>query len=125
VGTGGNILVGGFHIAGGTSATVLVQALGPSLAAAPGNVAGTLQHPALTIHQTRNGRDVVLYSNTGWGSNPVLLAAAAAAYAEPVLTAGSADSELLLTLPPGDYVAEVSGADNGTGVVLYAIYQVP
>jgi hypothetical protein len=122
VGTGDNILIGGFYIAGSTSATVLVQAIGPALA--PYNVTGTLQHPALAIHQTQNGKDVVLYSNTGWGSSPALTAAAAAAYAQPVLTPGSADSELLLTLPPGGYTAEVTGADGGTGVALCAIYQV-
>ena len=125
VGTGDDILIGGFYITGSTSRTVLVQAIGPALAAAPYNVTGTLQHPALSIHQSQNGKDVVLYSNTGWGSSPVLTAAADGVYAQPVLTAGSADSELLLTLPPGGYTAEVTGADGGTGVALCAIYQLP
>jgi hypothetical protein len=125
VGTGDDILIGGFYITGSTSATVFVQAIGPALSLAPYNVTGTLQHPALTIHQSQNGKDVVLYSNTGWGSSPVLLAAASAAYAQPVLTPGSADSEVLLTLPPGGYTAEVTGADGGTGVALCAIYQLP
>jgi sugar lactone lactonase YvrE len=125
VGTGDNILIGGFYITGSTSATVLVQAIGPALAATPYNVTGTLQHPALSIHQNQNAQDVVLYSNTGWGSSPVLLAAAAAAYAQPGLQPGSADSEVLLTLPPGGYTAEVTGADGGTGVALCAIYQLP
>jgi sugar lactone lactonase YvrE len=125
VGTGDNILIGGFYIVGSTSATVLVQAIGPALAAAPYNVTGTLQKPALTIHQNQNGKDVVLYSNTGWGSSPVLLAAAAAVYAEPVLQPNAPDSEVLLTLPPGGYTAEVTGADGGTGVALCGIYQLP
>jgi hypothetical protein len=125
VGTGDNILIGGFYIVGSTSATVLVQAIGPALAAAPYNVSGTLQKPALTIHQAQNGKDVVLYSNTGWGSSPVLLAAAAAVYALPVLQPNAPDSEALLTLPPGGYTAEVTGADGGTGVALCGIYQMP
>ncbi len=123
VGTGDNILIGGFYIVGSTSATILVQAIGPGISAAPYNVSGTLQKPALTIHQYQNGKDVVLYSNTGWGSSPVLLAAAAAAYAQPVLTGGSPDSELLMTLPAGGYTAEITGADGGTGVALCGIYQ--
>jgi hypothetical protein len=123
VGTGDNILIGGFYISGSSSRTVLVQAIGPALAASPYNVTGTLQQPALTIHQNQNGRDVVLYSNTGWGSSSVLLDAAATVYAQPVLAPESADSELLLTLPPGGYTAEVTGADGGTGVALCAIYQ--
>jgi sugar lactone lactonase YvrE/uncharacterized Zn-binding protein involved in type VI secretion len=125
VGTGDDILIGGFYIVGSTSATVLVQALGPAISASPYNVSGTLPDPALSIHQTQNGKDVVLYSNTGWGSSQVLLKAAAAVYALPVLTAGSGDSELLLTLPPGGYTAEVTGAGGDTGVALCGIYQVP
>ena len=125
VGTGDNILIGGFYINGSTSATVLIQAIGPALSAAPYNVAGTLKYPSLSIHQTQNGKDVTLYSNAGWGTSPVLAAAANAAYAQPALQPGSADSELLLTLPPGGYTAEVAGADGGTGVALCAIYQLP
>jgi hypothetical protein len=88
-------------------------------------VTGALQHPELSIHQSQNGNDVTLYSNTGWGSSQVLLNAAASVYATPVLVSGSADSELLLTLPPGGYSAEVGGADGGTGVALCAIYELP
>jgi hypothetical protein len=125
VGKGDNVLIGGFYIAGSTSATVLVQAIGPALGAGPFNVSDPLQQPVLAIHQSQNGKDVVLCSNTGWGSSPVLLAAAAAAYALPVLQPGSADSELLVTLPPGGYTAEVSGVNGSTGVALCAIYQLP
>jgi hypothetical protein len=125
VGSGDNILIGGFYINGSTSATVLVQAIGPALAANPYNVAGTLQHPALTIHQSQNGTDVVLYSNVGWGSSQILLNAAAMVGALPILQPNAADSELLLTLPPGGYTAEVTGADGGTGVALCGIYQLP
>jgi hypothetical protein len=122
VGTGSNILIGGFYIVGSTSATVLIQAIGPALAGL--GVSGTLQHPALSIHQTQNGKDVVIYSDSGWGSSSVLLQAAAAAYAMPALQPGSADSELLLTLPPGGYTAEVGAADGtSAGVALCAVYQ--
>jgi hypothetical protein len=120
VGTGSNILIGGFYIGGSSSRTVLVQALGPALANE--GVPGTLPHPVLSIF---NSGGAVLYSNAGWGSNPVLLKAAASAYATPVLQPYSADSEVLLTLPPGGYTAEVTDANNATGVALCAIYQLP
>jgi hypothetical protein len=129
VGTGDNILIGGFYIVGATSRSVLVQGLGPALTAL--GVSGALAHPELSIHQFQNGQDVTLYSNIGWSTNTgpaeqqVLLAAAAGAFATPVLTPGSADSELLLTLPPGGYSAEVGGADGGSGVALCAIYELP
>jgi hypothetical protein len=126
VGPGNEALVGGFSIAGSTSRTVLIQALGPALVAPPYSVGAPLANPALSIHQTQNSKDVVLYSNTGWGSNRVLLASAAAASAAPVLQPGSADSELLVTLPPGQYTAHVaSGNGTGTGVAVCAIYQLP
>jgi hypothetical protein len=129
VGTGDNILIGGFYIVGSTSRTVLVQGLGPGLTAL--GVAGALAHPDLSIHQNQSGHDVTLYSNIGWSTNTgaaeqqVLLGAAASVFASPTLVAGAADSELLLTLPPGGYSAEVSGADGGTGVALCAIYELP
>jgi sugar lactone lactonase YvrE len=120
VGTGDSILIGGFFVGGSTSRSALIQALGPALAGQ--GVSGVLQHPALTIHDS-TGK--VIYANTGWGNNPVLLKAAASAYANPVLQPNSADSEALLTLPPGGYTAEIAGADGGTGVALCAIYQLP
>jgi hypothetical protein len=120
VGTGDNILIGGFYIVGSTSRTVLIQALGPALAGE--GVTGVLNHPALSIYNTSG---LKLYSNSGWGSSQVLLNAAATVYASPVLQPNSPDSEVLLTLPPGGYTAEVSGADGGTGVALCAIYQLP
>jgi hypothetical protein len=120
VGTGDSILIGGFFIGGSTSRSVLIQALGPALAGQ--SVSGTLPHPALTIHDSTGQ---TIYSNTGWGSNPVLLQAAASVYATPVLSPNSADSEVLLTLPPGGYTAEVADANGATGVALCAIYQLP
>jgi hypothetical protein len=114
VGTGANILIGGFYVGGNSSRSVLIQGLGPALANE--GVPGTLAHPALSIYNSSGAK---IYSNTGWGSSPVLLKAAAAAYAN------SSDSEVLLTLPPGGYTAQVSGADGGTGVSLCAIYQLP
>jgi hypothetical protein len=120
VGTGDNILIGGFYIVGSTSRTVLIQALGPALAGE--GVTGVVQQPVLTIYNTSGAE---LYSNTGWGSSPILLNAAATVYASPVLQPNSPDSELLLTLPPGGYTAEVSGSGGGTGVALCAIYQLP
>jgi YVTN family beta-propeller protein len=123
VGTGDNILIGGFFVVGSTSRTVLVQGLGPALGQF--GVTGFLAHPTLSIHQTQNGSDVTLYSNTGWGSSQVLLNAAASVFASPTLPANSPDSELLLTLPPGGYSAEVSGSDGGSGVALCAIYELP
>jgi hypothetical protein len=130
--TGDNILIGGFYIVGSTSRTILVQAIGPGIAAPPYNVTGTLADPSLAIHHSDSqGVDHTLYTNTGWSTgvpaiDNILLSTAATAYAQPVLTVGSKDSELLLTLPPGGYTAEVFGAagtSTDTGVALVGIYE--
>jgi len=63
--------------------------------------------------------------HTASSSGNVLLKAAAAVYASPALQPDSADSEALLTLAPGGYTAQVSGAGGATGVALCAIYQLP
>jgi hypothetical protein len=37
----------------------------------------------------------------------------------------SQDSAILVTLPPGQYTAQVSGSSGDTGVALVEIYEVP
>jgi hypothetical protein len=48
------------------------------------------------------------------------LSAKVGAFAIP---AGSADSAMVVTLPPGNYTAEVSGLNNTTGIALVEIYE--
>jgi len=40
------------------------------------------------------------------------------------LAAGSADSALILTLPPGNYTVQVAGDGGTTGIALVEIYEV-
>ncbi len=40
-------------------------------------------------------------------------------------SASSKDSAILVTLPPGAYTAQVSGASGDTGVALVELYEVP
>lgn len=44
-------------------------------------------------------------------------------HAHFALTAGSNDSAIVATLPPGAYTAEVAGANNSTGIALVEIYE--
>jgi probable HAF family extracellular repeat protein len=119
VGVGNNILIGGFEIGGGTGETVLIRAVGPTLASAPYNVPGAIAQPVLTVYSG----STPLYSNTGWGSDSTIAGIfnTVGAFA---LNASSTDSALLITLPPGGYTAEVSGVNNTTGVALIEIYEV-
>ena len=122
VGTGGNILIAGFVIGGSTSKTVLIRASGPALV--PFGVTGTLADPQLTLYSG----PTVLASNTGWGGTTAILTTAASVGAFAWGDAASADSALLVTLPPGGYTVHVAGAAGtagDTGVALVEVYDVP
>ena len=119
VGIGSNILIAGFVIGGATARTVLVRASGPALA--PFNVAYTLPDPMLTLF---SGSTVVA-SNYRWGGNPQISSVAASVGAFAWSDPTSADSALLLTLPPGAYTAQIQGAAGDTGVALVEVYDVP
>jgi hypothetical protein len=119
VGTGGNILIGGFVIGGTTSETVLIRASGPALV--PFGVTGTLPDPELQLYSG----STLLESNTGWGGNAQIASVAASAGAFSWGSSATPDSALLVTLPPGAYTAQVSGASGDIGVALIEVYEVP
>ena len=124
VGTGGNAAFGGFVIGGSTSETVLIRASGPALASF--GVAGALLDPQLQLNRSNSdGTSTLLNSNTGWKGDPNIAAAASAVGAFPWNNTSSADSALLVTLPPGAYTAVASGASGDTGVSLVEVYAVP
>ena len=119
VGTGGNILIAGFAIGGTTAKTVLLRASGPALTAF--SVPGVLPDPLLQLY---SGSTVVA-SNSGWGGNAQIAATAASVGAFSWASSSSNDSAILVTLPPGAYTAQVSGASGDTGVALVEVYKVP
>jgi glucose/arabinose dehydrogenase len=124
VGTGSNVLIAGFIVGGTTSKTVLIRASGPAIAAAPYSVAGTLADPELQLYGP-GSPSPLLATNAGWSGNPQIAAEAAAVGAFPWTNPSSKDSALLITLPPGAYTAQVSGAGGDTGVALVEVYDVP
>jgi hypothetical protein len=74
-----------------------------------------------------DARGNVVGSNTGWGtaSNASAVSAAAASSGAFPLGAGSADSALLLTLPPGAYTAVITGGGGSSGIALVETYLIP
>jgi hypothetical protein len=67
----------------------------------------------------------VIETSQGWNGDAqsASVAASVGAFAWPA--SSSNDSLLLVTLPPGAYTAEVSGAGGDTGVALVEVYEVP
>ena len=120
VGTGSNILIAGFVIAGSTSQTVLIRASGPALEAF--GVSGTIPDPQLLLFDSNQN---LVASDSGWGGSLQIAAAASAAGAFAWKVPSSDDSAVLITLPPGNYTAQVSGASGDTGVALVEIYALP
>ncbi len=131
VGTGNNVLVGGFVISGTTSETLLIRAVGEGLYLNFG-LSGVLAKPQLILF---DGNRAVIATNTGWGNPSIrgsstlsvgLESATADVMAELgafPLSANSTDSAMVVTLPTGEYTAQVGGADGGTGIALVEIYE--
>jgi len=123
VGTGGNILIAGFVIGGTTSKTVLIRGSGPALT--PFGVPGVLPDPELALYQSNSdGTSTLLKSDLGWGGDTQIAATAASVGAFSWGTSATPDSAILITLPPGAYTAQVSGASGDTGVALVEVFEV-
>ncbi len=120
VGTGADILIAGFIVGGSTATTVLIRASGPALGQF--GVAGLLPDPQLELFDATPNR---IASNNGWGANAQIAAVAGSVGAFSWGAAPTPDSALFVTLAPGAYTAQVSGAAGDTGVALIEVYEVP
>jgi len=121
VGTGASILIAGFVIGGSTPKTVLIRASGPALV--PFGLTGTLSDPELAVYGSASG-STSLATNTGWGADPQIETAAAWVGAFSWGSTATPDSAIIITLPPGAYTAQVSGASGDTGTALVEVYEV-
>jgi hypothetical protein len=119
VGTGANVLIAGFVIAGSTSKTVLIRASGPALV--PFGVQGVLPDPQLQLNDSTG----IVAANLSWEGSPQIASEAASVGAFSWSDPASHDTALLVTLPPGPYTAQVSGASGDTGIALIEVYDVP
>lgn len=117
VGTGADVLIAGFVVAGFGSKQVLVRAVGPTLATF--GVAGALADPELEV---LDGAGRVLGRSDNWDA---ALAPNFARVGAFPLAAGSRDAAALVTLPAGStYTVKVSGVNNTAGEALVEVYEV-
>jgi hypothetical protein len=113
VGSGDQVLIGGFIV--GPTTRVVVRAIGPSLGNA--GVAGALQDPTL---QLVNSNGEVVRANDNWkGTQRAELEAIG------IQPADDRESALIATLTAGNYTAVVGGAGANTGVGLVEVYNLP
>ncbi|HKP01729.1 MAG TPA: DUF4394 domain-containing protein [Chthoniobacterales bacterium] len=113
VGTGDDVLIGGFISRGG--GRVVVRAIGPSLAAF--GVPSPLGDPVLTL---KDASGTTLATNDDWQSTQE--ADITATGLAPLV---SLESAILTSLPAGSYSAIVSGKGSATGLALIEVYQLP
>ncbi|MGH8021917.1 MAG: hypothetical protein ACREIA_27275, partial [Opitutaceae bacterium] len=117
-GAGANVLVPSFVIAGTEPKTVLVRAIGPTLATM--QVSAPLSDPVLTLFSGASS----IFANAGWNTatNAGEIRATAARVGAFPLPDGSADSALLVTLAPGPYTAHASSSAGSSGTALVEVY---
>lgn len=114
VGTGDDVMILGLIINGTVPKTVLIRALGPSLADA--DVPNTLSDPTLQLFSGQT----MIASNDDWGvgeNSP-----ASEIQATGKAPANSRESALLITLDPGPYTAIVRGLGDTTGNALVDMF---
>jgi pectin methylesterase-like acyl-CoA thioesterase len=119
--TGGDgVVIVGFVVSGSADRRVLARAVGPLLAAF--GVGDVLPAPRLELF--RAGAMAGLAVNAGWTTapDPVAVTAAIRETGLFALSAASADSAIVQTLPPGGYTAVLNDVGGRAGNGLVEIY---
>ena len=113
VGTGNEVLIGGFIIQGDVFKTVILRAIGPSLSNS--GLTGALQDPQMELYDSTGA---LLESNDNWqqsiDSGEII--ATGLAPADP------REAAIVVRLAPGNYTTIISGVNNTTGIGLVESY---
>jgi len=112
VGTGDDVMIGGFIIGGTTPTKIMVRAIGPSLAAF--GVSGVLSDPVLELHD-KDGS--LIYQNDNWRAEQ-----AQQIIDSTLAPSDESESAIIATLAPGAYTAIVHDAGTAQGVALVEVY---
>lgn len=111
VGTGENVLIGGFIVTGPSSSCVTkhvaLRGLGPSLPSGGNN----LEDPYLELHGPTGA---LIAENDDWKEDPNL-----PGYLRP---SDPRESVILASLAPGTYTVILHGVNNGTGIGVFDAY---
>ncbi|HVF71591.1 MAG TPA: hypothetical protein VM940_08280 [Chthoniobacterales bacterium] len=110
--TNDNVLIGGF-ILRGSSATVLLRAIGPELTGR--NVPNALQDPTMEL---RDINGALVMANDDWKESQQV-----DINATGIAPSDDRESAILKSLPGGNYTAIVRGTNNSTGIGLVEVYR--
>jgi hypothetical protein len=108
VGTGENVLIGGFIITGNAPKVVIIRAIGPSL-----GIPGALQDPLLTLNNSTGG----VFTNDNWRTTQEQLIKDTT-----IPPVDDRESAIVIGLDPGNYTAILSGKNDSTGIGLVEVY---
>jgi hypothetical protein len=124
-GVGDATAITGFTIKGDAPRKVLIRCVGPGLTGT--GVGNVLLDPKLTLVDQKTHETILTNDNWGTGASADVseLRTTMQSVGAFPLVEGSKDAALLVTLPPGQYTALVSGANGATGIVLLEVYDVP
>jgi hypothetical protein len=112
IGTGEQVMIGGFIIQGSQPATVVLRAIGNSLSAS--GVNGTNEDPTLELRSS-SGQ---IQFNDDWVDNGNSQTIASYGL-DPT---GSREAAVIATLQPGSYTVTIRGFEDVTGVGLVELY---
>lgn len=115
-GPGESNLIAGFVIQGNAPKSLLIRAIGPTLAKF--GVAGTLADPRFTLVDGR-GQTVLSVDDWSTANNLVAISSRVGAFA---LDTASKDAAAVANLDPGNYTVRVEGAGTATGTALIEVY---
>jgi hypothetical protein len=110
VGTGADVLIGGFIVTGTEGKRVIVRGVGPSL-----SLPGKMLDPTLELHDAA-GATIAFNDNWGQSANSAAIAESG------VAPANANEPAILMDLAPGSYTAVLSGANQTTGLAVVEIY---
>ena len=113
VGTGSDVLIGGFIIQGNQLKKVIFRAIGPSLSGS--GVTGALQDPKMELYDESGA---LLDANDNWQQS----ADAGEIIDSTIAPSDPRESAIVARLGPGNYTVVVSGVNNTTGVGLVESY---
>ena len=109
VGTGDEVLIGGFIVTGTQPKQVIARAIGPSLP-----LTGTLADPVLELHDSTGA---TIATNDNWMDDPN-----AGDIPTNLQPSEDLESAILMTLDPGFYTTIVRGVGATTGAALVEVY---
>jgi phosphatidylinositol-3-phosphatase len=115
-GSGNDVLIGGFIIAGQTKRKIIVRGLGPSLKINGTAIPGTLPDPVIELHRSDGA---VAAANNDWKDTQQ-----AEIQASGLAPLDDREAAISALLDPGNYTVVLSGRNNGVGLGLVEVYDI-